>query len=437
MLPFRCLGGVIWDIPEQGAGFPACLGANRSTGVAMEIPFRVCVAAGVVLLAGSCAAMTEVTLPALDASETREAEALVVQADYVRGFNAPDGVVRGAGEGALSGMGYYLDGIASSGNGAILVIVLAPILLPLSAAIGAEMAHSKEEVDYAVDSFNRVGQDKELLASIDRRFIAALGIDAAKQWACIEAASVATGEPCSGETPTARLALRPAFGLKVVGKYDPDIHFFGDVVAVASVEHAPPDANSDAVVEAKWVYREELGEFFELAKDDAALLRGKLDDILDRFAARIAEDLYSAPRPETFVRQEIPEGVVVRVSQGSDLSSMATHGLVVPSHNRSFDESCWINAVDGKATGYDRSAATSYRAVMVKAGSARLDMSCVIYTHRSSIDEKLEYFSIEISVEPGAVYETDGRTYKRLPSRRRHDECFYENPTPPYCQTLY
>lgn len=383
----------------------------------MGIPFRVCVAAGVVLLAGSCATKTEIILPALDASKTTEAETLVVQADYVHGFSAPDRVVRGAGKGALSGMGDYLVATFGPGGGGIILFILAPIGLPVSAAIGADMAHSKDEVDYAVAAFNVVGQDKELLASIDRRFVAALDIDAAKQWACIEAASVATGELCSGESPTARLALRPAFGLRAAGKYDPDIHFFGDVVAVVSMEHATPDAKSDAVVEAKWVYREELGKFFELAKDDAALLRSKLEDILDRFAVRIAEDLYSAPRSETFVRQEIPEGVVVRVSQGSDLSSMATHGKVVPSHDRSFDENCWINAVDGKATGYDRGTATSYRAVMVKAGSARLDMSCIIYTHRSSIDEKLEYFSIEISVEPGAIYVTDGRTYKRLPGR--------------------
>ncbi len=97
---------------------------------------------------------------------------------------------------------------------------------------------------------------------------------------------------------------------------------------MASVDHAGDDAETDVVLEAKWAYREKLGDFFVLAKDDAALLRRKLEDILDRFAGRIAKDLYLKPRPENIVSKEkapalsfidVPSGVIVRVEQGSDL----------------------------------------------------------------------------------------------------------------------
>ena len=280
---------------------------------------RIGAAASLLSFAASCATTTEITLHPLDASKTMAAEALVVQSSYTGGFRAPPGIVRGAGEGAGAGMGGYMSG----GEGApLFALLLAPIGFPISGAIGASMAHSKEEVDAAVAAFERVGQDKELLASIERRFIEALGIDTKGKWACIEATSENTQEPCPGYAPVAHLKLRLAFGFRANGKFDPDIHFHGNVVALASVDHAGLDTETDAVVRAKWAYREELGPFFALTDDDAALLRGKLEEILERFARRIASDLYLAPRLETITRKEeysgrsyieIPESVVARI----------------------------------------------------------------------------------------------------------------------------
>lgn len=292
--------------------------------VAMEIPFRVCAAVGIVLLAVSCTT-TRVTLPALDASVTTEAEALVVytDTDYVRGFNAPGGVIRGTGKGAMQGMGDYLSDIIEAGEVGIIGILLAPILLPVSGIIGASLAHPKDEVDAAAYAFNSVGQDMELLTSIDRRFVEALDTDTTKQWICVEVSSVATGESCAGETHIARLELRPIFGLILKGKYDPDITFIGSVHAFASIEGAASYVDSGVEVYAKWMYREELGDYFELAKFDADLLREKIEIILDRFADRIADDLYLAPGSTFFVEKtepfqntakpELPDGVVIRV----------------------------------------------------------------------------------------------------------------------------
>jgi hypothetical protein len=389
------------------------------------------------------------------------AKALVVQSDHSRGFDAPSGVLRGSGEGAPEGMKDSLALSAGTGLGALLWLLLSPVVLPVSAAIGANLAHSEQEVDAAIAAFQTVGRDEEFLASIDRRFIRALGGETTKRWNCVASASATTQEPCPGMRPVARLDLRPAFNLGSVGKYDPDIYFFGDVVALASVDHAEADAKTDSVFEAKWAYREKLGTFFELAENDATVLRGKLEEILDRFTARMAEDIYLAPRPEIIEIEhrghypnytEIPEGVVVRVDQGSDLASVATHGVVAPRHG-SWNETCWIDAVEGKPTGQSFDTATSESIIpgriapgyhfegrhpihgitmanhiAVRTGRVRLVVSCSIganvpvrfMTNARSINPKLEHHNIEISIEPGMIYTTDGRTYERFQCNPPH-----------------
>lgn len=320
-------------------------------------------------------------------------------------------------------MGAYLGGAAqSSGEGFILGLILAPVALPVSAAIGAGMAHSEEEVEAAVAAFNRVGQNEKLFLSIDRRFIEALDKDSATNWACIEAASVAAEDSCSGYRPVARIVFRPAFRLQADGAYNPDILFIGDIVTSLSVNFAAPNGNAETVLEAKWKYREELGEFFELAMDDARLLRHKIDSILDRIANRIAKDLYLDPQPETFSRKkeptgqmttEIPEGAVVRVEQGTEIPSFFTHGIVQPKGRR-FSEKCWIESINGKPTGHSYDTPWMSRNVAVKAGRVQLDVSCL--RHRGSINEKLEEHSIEVVLEPGVSYVTNGQTFEPVTS---------------------
>jgi hypothetical protein len=383
--------------------------------------FRVGSVAASVLLAGSCTTTTEIILPALDASKTVTAEALVVHIEHMRSFDPPSDVIRGAGEGALMGAGAYVGGVGhAGGDGALLGLLLAPIGLPVSAAIGASLAHSEEEVVAAVGAFESVGHDKEFLTSIGRRVIGAMGKYAETHWACVEVATVVDQEPCSGYMPVARLELRPSYTLRSVGRYDPDIQFLGNVVAVASINYVEDNAKAIPVLEAKWAYREDLGSFFALAQNDAALLRRKLNDILDRFASRIANDFYLVPSLETINRKkeisghiftEIPKGVIVRTEQGFDLHSLATHGIVRPT-GRSFGEDCWIDTVEGTPTGHTQNTAAINRHVNVKAGNTRLKVTCVRFT--GSLNEKSETHSIKISVDPGVIYETDGRTYQRL-----------------------
>lgn len=291
---------------------------------------------GFAFLAAACSETAETTLPALDASETKSAQALVVQAVYSEGFSAPTDIVRGAGEGAIAGMDEYLDGLSGSysGEGAVLVLLLTPVILPIAAAIGASAAHSEEEVSAAVAVFESVGHDEQLLTSIDRRFVERLPGDGAEDWRCIEASSMAAKTPCTGILPAAQVTIFPVFTITGVGRFDPDIRFYGEVTANVTMR-AAPDAPEESVLEAKWAYREELGSFFDLAEDDGAPLRRKLEEILDRIAIGIARDLYLEPRPQAVIRTreflaertetELPEGKVVRIEHGRDLSSAAAN----------------------------------------------------------------------------------------------------------------
>jgi hypothetical protein len=213
---------------------------------------------------------------------------------------------------------------------------MAPILLPVFAIVGAAKAHSPEEVDAAAAAFNSIGRDQELLTSLDRRFLEALGPQASRQWDCVAAESLIMEEACPGREPIAQITLRPVFIVQSDGIWDPDIDFFGEISAIVTIDHAASDARIDRIVEAKWAYREEFGSFFELAENEGALLRQKLEAVLDRLATRIADDLYLAPRPQEFMRiknrVQIPEGVVVRLEHDSNI---ATHskGEIYYTHN--------------------------------------------------------------------------------------------------------
>jgi hypothetical protein len=265
-----------------------------------------------------------VTLPALDVTQATRAEAIVLQIDAVQSYESPNSLVRGSGEGATKAMGEYL-GNPPSGDGGVLWLLTLPVALPISAVVGAGMSHSEEEVDAALAAYDRVRHDEAFQDSIGRQILGAMKDNTAGQWSCIELASDSEPRSCATYQSIAQMQLYSDFALKVVGEYDPDIHFFGTVVGHVSTDHV----EKNAYVSAKWAYRDELGDFFALTANDAALLRSELKAILDRFVTGIVEDLFLEPHQETVVRKEnfaglatteIPQAVVVRVGLADVLS---------------------------------------------------------------------------------------------------------------------
>lgn len=304
------------------------------------------------MLAAACARGTETTLPAIDLSQTKQASALVVEGKPQQGFEGPDGVVKGHAAGAGLGAGVAVGALFLSSPATLIMAPIALPMLPAAVVVGAVKAHSVDDVDAAMTAFREVGQDEALLTSLDGRFLEALGEYGPWQWNCVAAVSMQTEAPCADRGPIARIEFLPVFAIWSDGNFNPDIHFVGEVTAIVTLESLEPGTPPVRLLEAKWAHRQELGPFFGLAEDGGALLRRRLETILDRFAVHIANDLYLAPRPqglrkikttqynpkhpngsETLTRIEPPDWNYVRIHQtpidtrpeaGSTFETMAT-----------------------------------------------------------------------------------------------------------------
>jgi hypothetical protein len=375
------------------------------------------------LVTSACATSQTINHPAINAYETTMADALVVSVDRSGGFGAPSNVVRGAGEGATHAMGETASGLMSGGgDSAILGILLLPIALPISAGVGAGLAHSAEEVDKARAAMTELGQDESFFQTLEQRFLDKLGPLAQSKWACIEAKSEHEREPCPAAKNKAIINFRPSFRILGRGEYDPDVELYASVVAVATVSSSQTSHDEKRVFEAKWSYREELGSFFELAANDAALMREKLNIIMDRLALRLAQDIYLSPTHETVVKVtepsgqtyfDIPQAIVVRVEQGRNLFSAATHAVIWPVSG-SFGETCWIQSIDDARTDQKFEMLPIHRRITLAEGTHNLEVACIKYP--GSINETNTEYDIRVNVEAGAVYETDGRMYRKRPA---------------------
>lgn len=82
------------------------------------------------------------------------------------------------------------------------------------------------------------------------------------------------------------------FDLAVLGRIDPD------ATAIVMVRGSFHDtAGLSPSVPLSWTYQGERHGYFELAKDNAGLLRKAFKQSFDKIAARIVDDLFPAPAP--------------------------------------------------------------------------------------------------------------------------------------------
>lgn len=300
----------------------------------MGFCLRTVLATFVGYLLSSCTT-TEVTLPALDVSQAMTTDAIVVKVDATMQFKMPNGLVRGSGDGATKAMGEYLSDPPSGDEGVVWLLTL-PVALPISAAVGAGLSHSTEEVDSALAAYRGISQDRTIRNLLGGKFMSAIEDDVGENWVCIEEASESEPKTCATHKSIAELRLYPEFKLEIVGEYDPDIHFFGTVLGFVSADRSNPSS----FVSAKWAYRDKLGDFFDLTANDAALLRSELKAIFDRFAIAIVEDLFLEPQQVTVVRRDsfalprevtdIPQSIIVRVGWSDVISECQKYGWLPP-----------------------------------------------------------------------------------------------------------
>ncbi len=397
----------------------------------MANPLRECAGTPAIffLLVGlaGCTQVTAVSQPALDTEPLRQVDALVVTTEVTGGFSAPRRFVKNPEEGGKAGMKAYLDA-APSNEGALGWLVLMPVALPLAGIIGSAMAPTAEESEAAISAFDRIGRNRMLPASLDRRLAERLGAATGVQWRCLAVGAPGEVDLCPGAVSVATVTLSPRFALQTKGNFDPEIHILASVTATAN---GPGLA---APVEAEWRYRGEAGTLLELAADDGALLRRRLEAILDAFAVAIAEDLFVDPQPEDVAFRHSPwrppdsgtivenKGVVRRVPVGRpvalriELTNKALiAGLDPPgyAHRR-----CRILSVDGRAEPAacrQRGQSADFQPptiVLVAPGTHRLEIICPTYYEKQPPAQR----TIMVETGPATISFTDGVTVTQRPA---------------------
>jgi hypothetical protein len=368
--------------------------------------FKSALFASLIFFVSACSTKNAKTLHALEPAEIVAAQAVIVEADDLKQTMTTPKLIRGSGEGATTAFGGAVFGSLSGG---IVGVLLAPVTVPVATIVGASKAHSKDEVDKAVAAFQKVAKDKKLLNSLGQRFVGLLERNAKRSWSCVALKTSPDERPCPDHSPAARINLQGSFMVHHQGAYEPELSFYGEVVVIATTTGAREAADAGVKVAGKWALRQKLGGFFDLTKNNAASLRKELDEILDRFANIIADDLLFDPKPQRIVSDEvIPESVVVRIAQGPAVLSFATNGRIIPTE-WVFGDECWISLINGQPTGHNSKTPRPNRPMIVKPGPTTIVLSCQNFLNDSQ--GEIEQRSILIKVERGIEYRTDGNSY--------------------------
>lgn len=214
--------------------------------------------------------------------------ALEVRATY----GAPEvampikGAVQGAGAGALATIVVGGDGGGPPG------LVLGILLSPFGAIGGAIAAHSSEEVTQA--HTNLVTALKETdLAVLLRKDVRAKEHETARR-VVVNAASMVDADTGNKLAADSRLEL-DLFDLQLLneGAFSPD------VTALLMVRGSVRLGDGGCLLQRTWFYRSQARNYFELAANQAALLRRELEVAADKVAAKIVSDLFVSTQTES------------------------------------------------------------------------------------------------------------------------------------------
>ncbi len=383
-------------------------------------------------LAAGCAASHIEAIPALDPARLAGADAIVIEDKAYGAATGPEGVVRGAGEGAATAMAQWAGGGSVPTGGEPLVgpaVALAIMLagLPVAAIVGAAIAPSEEEVDRARAAYAGVIGDPALLPSLPGRIAAQARNDAPPGWACVAVATAQNPSPCEGAKTPARLLISASFIPVAQGSFDPDIAFN----AMVEAELIYPSGEAE---EMRWRYHSPPANFFDLAARDGAPLRNVIDAMLDRLAAAIARDSLTDPQPlpaeiwsETTLKSffdqshvqanaptEMKPGVVRRMHprEPSPLRLEAPVKAIVLAREAKFlTAACAIAEIDGEAPPPPLGD-IPFRAGFAPAASA--DPGEREFAVRCPLWSKDPPKKIVATVEAGRAYCTDGTYFRHV-----------------------
>jgi hypothetical protein len=342
---------------------------------------------------------------------------MIIDTDLWSGFDfRSQYVARGASEGAGASLEMYGDIMMTHEGSFFLGAILAPVLVPAVAIAGASLARSEQEVDAALAAFKSVGRDEALFRSLDERVLARTLAAGDLRYLCLTSTPPSSDLSCAWKETSPRLRLRPEFTVIGRGDFEPEILLLARVTGSFSGSMIAPG-------DVRWSYRKNLGDFFELARNDGELLRQEIEVALNLFASKISDDVFLNPSAQSVVlRKEkpylsssalVPEGVVLRVEQASVLASSLTHATLYPISD--LEQSCSIVSVDG-AGSFPTSSFNYGPPWQIAAGERLVKLSCL--QHPFFGTHSYETRELSLVVEAGKSYATDGTTYTSMPAPR-------------------
>ncbi|MCB1992023.1 MAG: hypothetical protein KDG49_11240 [Geminicoccaceae bacterium] len=224
-------------------------------------------------------------------------------------------VAAGAETGALASI--TTGGMAAASTGPTPAALLAPlflgvglILAPVTAAVGAvggaATRADPEEAAAAEKSFNRALDERDNAQPLVASFIDEAERLAGRTLAdCGAAALPAECELADGGSPSALLRLSSLEHFEVEGRVQPKLR----LLKTLDAEIRTPDRDG-AVVWRSWRYRGVQRSYFELAADDARLLRGELAAAREALVAKAVQDIFLIGPVERHETELQPEGTV-------------------------------------------------------------------------------------------------------------------------------
>lgn len=281
------------------------------------------IAACVIVVAAlsGCAATQEFPPPSEDLRQQLGRLALVsLDAEHNPSLDTPAkgsgaGALKGAEQGAVNSIGFGLAGCSGApdpyvcGAGLALGLAMAPIAALVGAGIGAGRAHSAEEVEAADAALGAA------LARIDYRGELQDAVEAA-----LGARAYSLPDPPAGDEesadyrPLAQESIDTVLELHASSFYvtddgdiDPDV-----TLLMGARARLVGMADNGEVYKRVWVYRSAEHNYFDLAAEEARLLRTEISEGFAKLGERVVFDLFVNTEVETRTKGRSPEPGTVR-----------------------------------------------------------------------------------------------------------------------------
>lgn len=193
--------------------------------------------------------------------------------------------------------------------GLALTVIAVPVGAVVGAGVGAGIAHTEEEVEVASANLNAALAELTLSEDLFDHFQA---VSASHEIGTLPivgesaAHEIESPDDADDGSPDRILEIGVIhLSAESRGEWDPDL----SIGLMARARLLRPSDNS-VIYQRIWEYRSPWQDYFEMAEDDAALLRSMIETGLEQLADSMVTDLFLTSEPEAHPVGPVPEGEV-------------------------------------------------------------------------------------------------------------------------------